>query len=91
MSCHRYAIKHHGFRSRRRYPNPAAGVDRRREPAPQIRFLGLEQIDEQLGAVEGHPTIHAMVATYIYAGLRREARHYPEASRDREPTPAALP
>ena len=69
-----YAIKHHAFRSRhRRYPNPAAGVDRRREPAPQIRFLTLQQIDEQLKAVEGHPTIHGMVATYIYAGLRREA------------------
>jgi len=68
-----YAIKHHGFRSRdRRYSNPAAGVDRRREPAPQIRFLTLEQIDEELRAVEEHPTIHAMVATYIYAGLRRE-------------------
>ena len=69
-----YAIKHNGFRSRdRRYPNPAAGVDRRREPAPQIRFLTLQRIDEQLEAVQGHPTIHAMVATYIYAGLRREA------------------
>jgi len=34
-----YAIKHHGFRSRdRRYPNPVTGVDRLREPAPQIRF-----------------------------------------------------
>ena len=69
-----FAIKHQGFISRdRRYPNPAAAVDRRREPAPQIRFLTLEQIDEQLKAVEARPTIHAMVATYIYAGLRREA------------------
>jgi len=69
-----YAIKHHGFCSRdRRYPNPAANVDRRRESAPQIRFLTLEQIDEQLSAVRDHATIHAMVATYIYAGLRREA------------------
>ena len=69
-----YAIKHHGFCSRdRRHPNPAAGVDRRRESAPQITFLTLEQIDEQLSAVKDHPTIHAMVATYIYAGLRREA------------------
>jgi integrase len=69
-----YAGKHHGFVSRdRRYPNPASGVDRRREAAPQIRFLKLEQIQKQLEVLENYPTIHAMVATYIYAGLRREA------------------
>ena len=69
-----YASKHHGFCSRdRRYPNPVSGTDRRREPAPQIRFLSLKQIDQQLKALEEHPTIYAMVATYIYAGLRREA------------------
>ena len=68
-----YAIKHHGFRSRdRRYPNPAAGVDRLREPASQIRFLTLKEIDVQLKAVEDKSVIHALVATYIYAGLRRE-------------------
>jgi integrase len=68
-----YAIKHHDFHSRdRRYPNPVACVDRLREPAPQIRFLGLEEIEPQLRALEGYPVIHAMVATYIYAGLRRE-------------------
>lgn len=68
-----YAIKHHGFCSRdRRYPNPAAAVERQREPAPQIRFLTLEQIEEQLAALQPHPGLHALVATYIYAGLRRE-------------------
>ncbi len=68
-----YAIKHHGFRSRdRRYPNPVTGVDRLREPAPQIRFLSLEQIETQLQAVTESPVVHAMVAVYIYAGLRRE-------------------
>jgi integrase len=68
-----YAIKHHGFRSRDpQYPNPAAGVDRLREPAPQIRFLSLEEIEEQLKALEEHPVIRTMVATYIYAGVRRE-------------------
>ena len=47
-----YAAKHHGFRPRdRRYPNPAAAVDRRPEPAPQIRFLSLEGIAEQLRVV----------------------------------------
>jgi len=69
-----YAIKHHGFRSRdRRYPNPVAAVERRREPAPEIRFLSQKQIAEQLEAVKSHPVIHALVATLIYAGLRREA------------------
>jgi len=68
-----FAIRHHGYRSRdRRYTNPVGCVDRLREPAPQIRFLSLERIEEQLGILDEHPVIHAMVATYIYAGLRRE-------------------
>jgi len=68
-----FAIKHHGFCSReRRYPNPVAAVERQREPAPQIRFLSLEQIEVQLRILKGHPVIWALVATYIYAGLRRE-------------------
>jgi integrase len=52
--------------------NPAAKVKRYREPAPEIRFLTLRQIDQQLELLRDHPVIHAMVATYIYAGLRRE-------------------
>jgi integrase len=68
-----YAIKEKGYRgpdgSR---SNPIAAVDRRREPAHTIRFLTLAQIDEQLQALREHPTLHAMVATYIYAGVRRE-------------------
>lgn len=68
-----FAIRHHGFRSRdRRYPNPAAGVERHREPAPEIRFLTLEQVEHQLKVLEPRPILHALVATYIYAGLRRE-------------------
>jgi integrase len=68
-----YAIKHHGFRSPdRRYSNPVACVDRLREPAPEITFLSFEQITEQLKALKNHPVIYVMVATYIYAGLRRE-------------------
>ena len=68
-----YAIKHHAFCSRdRRYPNPAAAVERRHEPAPQIRFLILSQIEEQLTALKDHPSLYAIVATCIYAGLRRE-------------------
>ena len=68
-----YAIKQHGFQSRNsRYPNPVARVDRLREPAPQIRFLSLEQIKEQLEILEDNRRIRAMTATYIYSGLRRE-------------------
>jgi integrase len=68
-----FATKHHGFRSRdRRYNNPAACVERLREPAPQIRFLSINEITEQLGVLKGCAVIHTMVATYIYAGLRRE-------------------
>ena len=68
-----FAIKHHRFRSRDvRYPNPAAGVDRLRNPAPKIRFLSLDEIDAQLDVVECQPVIWALTATYIYAGLRRE-------------------
>lgn len=52
--------------------NPAAKVKRQKEPAPQIHFLTLEQIDQQLHVLLEYPVIHAMVATYIYAGLRRE-------------------
>ncbi len=52
--------------------NPAKKVERFREPAPKIRFLTLEQIDEQLAVLEGTSLIQTMVAIYIYAGLRRE-------------------
>jgi len=68
-----YAIKHQGFRSRdHRYTNPVAGVERLQEPAPQIRFLNLDEIKQQLQALEVFSIIQVMVATYIYAGLRRE-------------------
>ncbi len=68
-----FAIKHYGFRSRdRRYPNPAAAVERIREPAPEIRFLTLEDITEQLKCLRDRPIMYTLVATYIYAGLRRE-------------------
>lgn len=68
-----FAIKHYDFRScDRRYSNPVAAVERHGEPAPEIRFLTLAQIEAQLRALEGHSAIRALVATYIYAGLRRE-------------------
>jgi integrase len=56
----------------RRHPNPAALVARRPEPPRVIRFLTAEQIERQLEVLDGHPTIRGMVATFIYAGLRRE-------------------
>lgn len=52
--------------------NPAAAVERFKEKAPEIRFLTLVQIDEQLHAFRFKPQLQIMVATLIYAGLRRE-------------------
>ena len=52
--------------------NPASKVKRYKERAPEIRFLTLTQIDQQLEALQDYPVIRAMVAAYIYAGLRRE-------------------
>jgi integrase len=52
--------------------NPAAAVERYREPAPTIRFLTLKQIEEQVDALTDQLKFQAMVATLIYAGLRRE-------------------
>ena len=52
--------------------NPGAKVERYREPAPEIRYLTLDQIGGQLNALSGSPLLRVMVATLIYAGLRRE-------------------
>jgi integrase len=52
--------------------NPASKVKRFKERAPQIRYLTLPQIDEQLHALRFIPRLQTMVAMYIYAGLRRE-------------------
>ncbi len=68
-----YAIRQHGFRSPdRRFPNPVDAVPRRREDDPHIRFLSLTEIGGQLEILKDHSVIQAMVAMYIYAGLRRE-------------------
>ncbi|NNF43760.1 MAG: tyrosine-type recombinase/integrase [Phycisphaerales bacterium] len=67
-----YAIDFHGMiHPDRRTPNPAAKARRWRVPAPTIRFLTLEQVQEQLKALEDAPTIRTAVAIMIYAGLRR--------------------
>jgi integrase len=52
--------------------NPAAAVERYKEHAPNISFLTLKQIDEQLDALADDVKMQAMVATLIFAGLRRE-------------------
>jgi len=52
--------------------NPVAKVQRYKERAPEIRFLTLAQIDEQLEHLTDKPQLHTMVAMLIYAGLRRE-------------------
>lgn len=68
-----HAIRQHAFRALdRRFPNPVDAVGRRREPEQEIRFLTAAQIDEQLKLLANESVLQAMVATYIYAGLRRE-------------------
>jgi len=57
----------------KRHRNPAQGVRRMKEAAPVITWLKTEEIDEQLHVLEGHPQLRAMVAMYIFAGIRREA------------------
>lgn len=52
--------------------NPAAKVAPYKERAPEIRFLTLAQIDEQLHHLRFNPKLQTMVAVLIYAGLRRE-------------------
>jgi len=52
--------------------NPVSKVSKYKEHAPEIRFLTLAQIEEQLRALQDYPQLQAMVAMYIYAGLRRE-------------------
>jgi integrase len=68
-----YAIKEKGYTGPDgNKSNPVADVGRRQEPAHSIRFLRIAQIDEQLGVLQDQPTLRALVATFIYGGLRRE-------------------
>lgn len=52
--------------------NPVEKVQRYKERAPEICFLTLPQITEQLNALGESPQLQTMVAMLIYAGLRRE-------------------
>lgn len=64
------AVKQYDFVSRdRRYPNPAKGVDKRREDASEIRYLSLEQLTEQLEALGEWPTVCAMVAASVMVNM----------------------
>jgi len=51
--------------------NPASNVERRHENAPNIRFLTIDEITKELDALKDYTTLHTIVATLIYAGLRR--------------------
>jgi len=52
--------------------NPASAVTKYQESPPEIRFLTLPQVTEQLDALAEHKQIRTMAAMLIYAGLRRE-------------------
>ncbi len=52
--------------------NPASKVEKYRERASEISFLTMNQIEEQLAALQDAPQLQIMVAVLIYAGLRRE-------------------
>jgi len=69
-----YAIEQCGYVCPdKRFRNPVQGVRRMKEQAPVITWLKIDEIDEQLQVLEEHPQLRAMVAMYIFAGLRREA------------------
>ena len=71
MRVFNWAMAHRGIRMAGDR-NPVKRVERPKENARSIRFLTLKQIDEQMEALRDHPQLQAMVAVYIYAGLRRE-------------------
>jgi integrase len=52
--------------------NPASAVKRVREAPPEIEFLTLPQVNQQLDALAEHKQMQTMVAMLIFAGLRRE-------------------
>lgn len=57
-----WAMSQHGVRMPRE-KNPAAAVERYKEHAPEISFLTLEQINQQLDALSQNVKMQAMVAT----------------------------
>ncbi|MFA7236302.1 MAG: hypothetical protein WC058_05505 [Phycisphaeraceae bacterium] len=65
-----WSAKQHGIRMPGNV-NPAKDVERYKEKQQPIRYLTLEQIDEQLHALRFTPQLQTMVAMLIYAGVRR--------------------
>jgi integrase len=53
------------------FPNPMTTLPSWHDNGHEIVFLKPLQIDEQLAGLRPHPTVHAAVATMIYAGPRR--------------------
>jgi integrase len=51
--------------------NPVAAAKKYKEGDPEVVFLSLDQITEQLNALADKPELQVHVALYIYAGLRR--------------------
>ena len=66
-----WAMTQHGVRMPED-KNPAAGVKKLKETAPEISFLTFDQVKDQLAKLGDSHQLQAMVATFIYAGLRRE-------------------
>lgn len=67
-----YAKEHHGYVCPEPdFKYPVEAVKRFDEVHPPIVWLKADQITQQLDALAENPAIRAMVATYIYAGLRR--------------------
>ena len=68
-----YAIERFAFVSKDpKHPNPARGLRRRKVPKPEIVYLNDDEIVALLDALDPHAQVQAMVATFIFAGLRRE-------------------
>lgn len=66
-----WALKQRGIRMPNAI-NPASAVTKYKESPPEIRFLSLPQIAQQLADLAESPQVQTMVAVLIYTGLRRE-------------------
>jgi integrase len=66
-----WAMSQRGIRMRGG-ENPVKAVAKYKQDAAEISFLQLNEIEEQLDTLSGNVKLQAMVATLIFAGLRRE-------------------
>jgi hypothetical protein len=68
-----FAVRERGFSiGDPNHPNPVALVECYKVPHSGIDFMELEDIQRQILGLVQYPQLRTMVATYIYAGLRRE-------------------